>query len=739
MDRHAREGLQGVRAYARAQGIAVAGDGVTVIGVPAAGARPATLARALARKGARVVRTGKGHVKARVPLARLQAIASDVRSLGHLELRVVPNGANTVITEARGNDNWTNALNWHGHGFRGQGVRIAVIDIGFNGLAALKAADEVPSTAIEVDLSGTGMETGSSHGCPSAEIVYDMAPEAQFYLIKAADLSDLEAATDYCIANGIHIVNHSVVHYNCNFYDGEVYPSLTHSPVAYANEATSNGILWVNSAGNEQQRHALIQWSDSYGYCKWASDGTNLNQIGYWSAGSNINLRLTWNCWPWTDQDFDLLLYYFVDGLGWIVCRASQNLQNGTQPPIEEIDFTVAGGAYFAVAISRSSATTSPTFILRSWNQNLTYKGYDQMTPAPGSIGCPADAASVLTVGAIDEDNYRVGPVQSYSALGPNNRAYTGGTALVKPDITSADAVAAASCPPPAYPNGAEGTTVASPHIAGLAALVRSRFPSYTNTQLRQYLEASTIDLAPTGKDNTFGYGPCVLGKVWSLTMAVNTAGWGTTTPAAPGAYITDDGTAVPITATPASGYVFKNWTGDGVADPNSPSTTVSMSADTTVTAVFEASTLGITVTPTSWDIAGVQPQAGTCLTVGGTRFTVQNTGGVTETLRLRISDEDNQGKWHAGSDTGPEQYWLRALFVGSADTPAAGDYGSEDTLTTSVLPATSTRFNRPAGTHGVSMAVDAFAYLWFRLDLPSSVTDGDQHQITVEVSCETP
>ena len=40
--------------------------------------------------------------------------------------------------------------------------------------------------------------------------------------------------------------------------------------------------------------------------------------------------------------------------------------------------------------------------------------------------------------------------------------------------------------------------------------------------------------------------------------MAVNTAGWGTTTPAAPGAYITDDGTAVPITATPASGYVFK-------------------------------------------------------------------------------------------------------------------------------------------------------------------------------------
>jgi len=43
----------------------------------------------------------------------------------------------------------------------------------------------------------------------------------------------------------------------------------------------------------------------------------------------------------------------------------------------------------------------------------------------------------------------------------------------------------------------------------------------------------------------------------------------------------------VDISATPASGYQFVDWTGD-VVDPNSVSTTVTMDADKTVTANFE-------------------------------------------------------------------------------------------------------------------------------------------------------
>ena len=75
-----------------------------------------------------------------------------------------------------------------------------------------------------------------------------------------------------------------------------------------------------------------------------------------------------------------------------------------------------------------------------------------------------------------------------------------------------------------------------------------------------------------------------------TLTMAVNQSGWGTTTPSI-GSYAYDEGSVVDITAMPAAGYQFVNWTGD-VADADSSSTTVTMTGNQSVTANFEEITL---------------------------------------------------------------------------------------------------------------------------------------------------
>jgi uncharacterized repeat protein (TIGR02543 family) len=80
----------------------------------------------------------------------------------------------------------------------------------------------------------------------------------------------------------------------------------------------------------------------------------------------------------------------------------------------------------------------------------------------------------------------------------------------------------------------------------------------------------------------------------YTLTMAVDPAGGGTTDPAA-GTHDYDTGTVVDITATPATGYEFVNWTGD-VADADDPTTTVTMSANKTVTANFALSTYTLTM-----------------------------------------------------------------------------------------------------------------------------------------------
>ncbi|GAI80875.1 unnamed protein product, partial [marine sediment metagenome] len=90
-----------------------------------------------------------------------------------------------------------------------------------------------------------------------------------------------------------------------------------------------------------------------------------------------------------------------------------------------------------------------------------------------------------------------------------------------------------------------------------------------------------TPEYTPT-PDYTSNPGPVT----YTLTMAADPVGGGTTSPAVE-THTYSSGTVVDITATPASGYQFVDWTGD-VADPNSASTTVTMNADKTVTANFE-------------------------------------------------------------------------------------------------------------------------------------------------------
>jgi serine protease len=51
------------------------------------------------------------------------------------------------------------------------------------------------------------------------------------------------------------------------------------------------------------------------------------------------------------------------------------------------------------------------------------------------------------------------------------------------------------------------GTSMASPHVAGVAALVWSHHPTCTNVEIRNVLNASAQDLGANGRDVKFGYG----------------------------------------------------------------------------------------------------------------------------------------------------------------------------------------------------------------------------------------
>jgi serine protease len=51
------------------------------------------------------------------------------------------------------------------------------------------------------------------------------------------------------------------------------------------------------------------------------------------------------------------------------------------------------------------------------------------------------------------------------------------------------------------------GTSMATPHVSGVAALVWSHFPEKTAQEIRKALEDSAVDLGNPGRDNSFGHG----------------------------------------------------------------------------------------------------------------------------------------------------------------------------------------------------------------------------------------
>ena len=100
---------------------------------------------------------------------------------------------------------------------------------------------------------------------------------------------------------------------------------------------------------------------------------------------------------------------------------------------------------------------------------------------------------------------------------------------------------------------------------------------------------AATVDYISSANTNgTVNYSYTILPSetelTYTLTTGVSPSEGGTISPTA-GAHVYNEGTVVPVTAVPASGYVFDHWSG---ACTGSGSCSVTMDADATVTANFE-------------------------------------------------------------------------------------------------------------------------------------------------------
>lgn len=120
----------------------------------------------------------------------------------------------------------------------------------------------------------------------------------------------------------------------------------------------------------------------------------------------------------------------------------------------------------------------------------------------------PADRATddyrTCAVAAVDAYNSSW-PIASFSSRGPTY-CTPNGSAAIKPDIAAPGVNVRSSVPGGGY-SQYSGTSMASPHINGVVAMMRQANPNIPVEQVKQIIYDTAYDLGPNGEDNDYGWG----------------------------------------------------------------------------------------------------------------------------------------------------------------------------------------------------------------------------------------
>lgn len=440
--------------------------------------------------------SNEGHgpyVWGRMPLGNLARMAAERPEIAYVKPPAMGQALHTTEGVAL-----TSALaNFHQAGYKGKGVKIAVIDLGFAGLEEAQKNEELPVSLTQKDFTGKGMsDPGGKHGAHGtavAEIVHDMAPDAELYLLNVATALNLWEAAKYCRDNGIQIVNHSVSWFNESLYDGK---GAISQIASWARDA---GILWVNAAGNFARQHyqGVFLDSDEDGWHNFEGQDETININIDLEKGEEFRAYLTWSAWTKLDGDYRLHLF---DRRLERPVASSPERSEGDRCPTAVLIFTPPSGGTYHLAISRTSGSRGHLLALFVDPSEL-----GEYRVADHSMTDPAVNERVLAVGAVSRKNWDNGPLEYYSSQGPTN----GG--LQKPDVCGPARVDTYTNPVVRFlfdwTEGFAGTSAAAPHVAGAAALLWSRFPEATTEDIRLMLTGNARRLGTYLRDNSCGAG----------------------------------------------------------------------------------------------------------------------------------------------------------------------------------------------------------------------------------------
>ncbi len=449
--------------------------------------------------GGRVETTHRRLLQSVVPLYILREVA-DLSSVSYLRLprKAIP----FVISEGvekTDADEWQTIISYRST----ENVKVCILDLGFQGYNALLGT-ELPSSVKTKSFRADGDLYATAHGTACAEVVHDMAPDAELWLVNFGTDVEYHNAVNWIIDQGmadedqkVDIISCSVGWLNSGAGDG------TGLICEDVKNAYDNDIIWVSAAGNEAERHweGAFRDPDADDWCNFEDPAQAEDEwfTFYAVAGTTYQVALNWDDWgTWMGSnysysegnDYDLFLY----DSGGLVIAASNNDQTAGAPPEETITDTTVSTGWRYIRIYKWNAPRDCKLELFFWGgSNLEYS-----EPA-GSLAIPADSPYAIAVGATDWSD---DSIHSYSSRGPTEDG------SIKPDLVAPSGVSSAT-----YGDlGFSGTSASAPHVAGAFALLMGKLP-YAVEEIKSIIEARALDLGSSGKDNIFGLGRLKLSK----------------------------------------------------------------------------------------------------------------------------------------------------------------------------------------------------------------------------------
>ncbi|MEJ8632971.1 S8 family peptidase [Streptomyces sp. MS2.AVA.5] len=171
-----------------------------------------------------------------------------------------------------------------------------------------------------------------------------------------------------------------------------------------------------------------------------------------------------------------------IEGMEWAAAQDAKviNMSLGGGP--------TDGTDPMSQAVNALTASTDSLFVIAAGNDGAN---------GQSTIGSPGTANAALTVGAVDRDDSLAG----FSSRGPRL-----GDGAVKPDVTApgvgivAARAAGTTMGTPVNANyvAASGTSMATPHVAGAAAILAQQHPNWSAQQLKDALISTSKTVSGT-------------------------------------------------------------------------------------------------------------------------------------------------------------------------------------------------------------------------------------------------